>query len=62
MSEPLFTTVEFDTAHDNIMLMTQTNGDKITITGISLGPNRAAALAYLVNQQKALAVEIKIKE
>ena len=62
MSEPLFTNVEFDTDHDNIRFITQTNGDKVTMTGISLGADQAAALAYLVNQPKVLTVEIKIKE
>ena len=62
MPEPLFNDMVFETAHDNIMFNTQTNGDKIVITGIHLGAESAAALAYLVNQSKVLSVEIKIKD
>jgi len=50
MSEPLFKDVEFEAEHDHIIFTTQTNGsDSVKIIGISLGADKAAALAYLVN-------------
>jgi len=62
MSEPLFKDVEFDVEHDHMLFNTQTNGDVVKIIGLNLGPDKAAAVAYLVNQPKALTIEIKIKE
>ena len=55
----MFENVEFVTKADQIAFSTQTNGDKIVITGIDLNAEQAAAMAYLVNQPKPLHIEIK---
>lgn len=43
---------------DSIQFTTKTNGDAIRITGVSLSANNAAALAYLINNEVVLKVEI----
>jgi len=50
---------EFVIISDKLEMTTQTNGDRIVISGINLDANQAAALAYLVNCDSALKVEIK---
>jgi len=50
---------EFLIIADKVELTTQTNGDRIVISGINLDANQAAALAYLVNSHGALKIEIK---
>jgi hypothetical protein len=53
---------EFDVEHDQIELKTQTNGDYIEIRKVRLGQDAAAALAYLINADNHLSIEIKLKE
>ncbi len=54
-------TCEFDVEHDQVELKTATNGDFIEIRKINLNKDQAAALAYLINTDTHLTVEIKIK-
>lgn len=56
----MFENVEFTIGADQAVFVTRTNGDSVTITGLDLSAEQAAALAYLVNQPKPLIVEIKI--
>ncbi len=58
----MFENVEFTIGADQAVFVTRTNGDSVTITGLDLGAEQAAALAYLVNQPERLIVEIKIAE
>ncbi len=44
---------------DQIRFTTQTNGDSITIKGVHLGKDDAAALSYLINHLQTLKVEVK---
>ena len=55
----MFNNVEFILKHDQCKFTTQTNGDILIMTGINLTPEKAAALAYLVNQPEHLKVKIK---
>ena len=52
---------EFDVEHDQIELKTATNGDFIEIRKINLDQGQAAALAWLINADNHLTIEIKIK-
>ncbi len=52
---------EFDVAATNIDFKTTTNGDTIEIKH-TLGRETAAALAWLINTDNHLTIEIKIKE
>lgn len=52
---------EFDVEHDKIELATRTNGDVIKIRGINLDKEQAASLAWLVNADNHLTIEIKLK-
>ncbi len=54
--------VEFTTGADQVMFATQTNGDSIKIIDLHLGAEKAAALAYPVNQPKKLKIEVKVVE
>lgn len=54
-------TCEFDVGHDQIELKTRANGDFIEIRGINLSRDAAAALAYLVNTDNHLTIEVKVK-
>lgn len=54
-------TCEFDVEHDQIELKTRANGDFIEIRGINLCADEAAALAYLVNTDNHLTIEVKVK-
>jgi len=56
----MFKNVEFTVGADQTVFVTQTNGDTIKVTGLSLNAEQAAALAYLVNQPKKLKIEIKV--
>ncbi len=56
----MFENVEFTTGADQVTFITQTNGDVIKITGLNLNAEKAAALAYLVNQPKQLKIEIGV--
>lgn len=54
---------EFDVAHDCMLFSTQTNGDRIEIKRVHLGPEVAANLATLINTPDgALKVIIKRKD
>ncbi len=55
----MFDDVKFTTKADQIKFTTQTNGDLLVFTGIALTAEKAAALAYLVNQPDHLEIEIK---
>lgn len=57
----MYQNVEFDIMPDQLQFNTQTNGDKLRISGINLDANQAAALAYLINQPESLKIEIKVK-
>ncbi len=54
-------TCEFNVEHDQIELKTATNGDFVEIRKINLDKDQAAALAYLINTDNHLTVEIKVK-
>ena len=54
--------VEFTTGVDQVTFVTQTNGDTIKIVGLHLSAEKAATLAYLVNQPKKLKIEVKVVE
>lgn len=51
----------FEVGADQIRLTTQTNGDQISIRGVHLGSEAAAALAYMINKNK-YHLKIVIKE
>ena len=52
--------VEFITGTDQVVFITQTNGDTVKITGLSLNAEKAATLAYLVNQSRQLKIEVQV--
>lgn len=52
-------TCEFDVEADQIELKTRRNGDFIEIRGIN--QNASAALAWLINADNHLTIEIKVK-
>ena len=58
---------EFEVGQDEIHLLTQTNGDEISIHNINLQSGPAAVLAYLINwmqdpsEDRHLTVEVKKK-
>jgi len=53
-------TCEFNAGADQVRLMTQTNGDSITMKGLNLDKDQAASLAYLINDtDNHLKIEIK---
>lgn len=54
-------TCEFDVDADQIELKTRRNGDFIEIRGINLNQNASAALAWLINADNHLTIEIKVK-
>lgn len=54
-------TCEFDLDADQIELKTKKNGDFIEIRGINLSQDAAAALAWLVNADNHLTIEVKKK-
>ena len=54
-------TCEFDVEHDQVELKTATNGDFIEIRKINLDKDQAAALAYLINTDNLLTIEVKVK-
>lgn len=54
-------TSEFDVEHDQIELKTAANGDYIEIRKVQLGQNAAATLAWLINADNHLTIEIKLK-
>lgn len=57
MAEP----AEFTVTTDQIELRTKTNGDRVDMRGMHLGPEAAANLARLVNLEVDLHIEIKVK-
>ena len=50
---------EFVIGRDQAKLETQTNGDVLTVRGINLSPEQAGTLAYLLNIDTNLHIEIK---
>ena len=52
---------EFEVAADQIELQTITNGENIAIKNISMTQNAVATLAWLINTDNHLTIEIKIK-
>jgi hypothetical protein len=48
--------------NDQIKLTTQTNGDRVTITGVHFTPEQGAALSYLINDKKPLTIVIKLRD
>lgn len=51
----------FDVEHDQIELRTATNGDIIKVKKINLNREQAASLAYLINNDNHLTIEVRIK-
>ncbi len=52
--------VEFNLGADQLKFTTRTNGDTLLITGLHLTKEQAASLAYLVNSQQDLKVEVSL--
>ena len=52
-------TVEFVVSPNSLTFKTQVNGDTLTITGIALTAEQAASIAYMINNQSELKVEMK---
>ena len=52
---------EFEVAADQIAFQTITNGENIEIKNINMTQNAAASLAWLINTDNHLTIEIKIK-
>lgn len=52
----------FEVAPGNILLQTQVNGDRVTITGCHFTKENAAALAWMLNNTEIQVLEIQIKE
>ena len=53
---------EFQAGADQVRLITQTNGDSITMRNLNLNKDQAASLAYLINDTtNHLMIEIKRK-
>lgn len=55
----MFDDVKFIVKQDQLKFTTQTNGDMLVITGLDLNADKAAAIAYLVNYNGHLEIEIK---
>jgi hypothetical protein len=53
-------TCEFDVVADQIELKTRKNGDLIEIRGLSLDQDAATALAWLINADNHLTIEVKL--
>lgn len=53
-------TCEFEVSADQLELHTKTNGEKICIEGITMGQNAAATLAWLINTDNHLKIEISL--
>lgn len=51
---------EFEIAATDVTLHTRTNGDDVTMH-VALGKEMAASLAYMINTDNHLLIEIKIK-
>jgi len=51
--------VRFEIGADQAKFTTQTNGDMLIISGLSLTQKQAATLAYLVNSKKNLSFEVR---
>jgi hypothetical protein len=47
---------------DQCKFLTQTNGDKIIIDGLNLLASKAASLAWLVNQNSDLEIQVRVKQ
>lgn len=51
----------FEIGCDQIEFRTQTNGDRIKITGIELLQEQATSLAWLINSGEGTTLKIRIK-
>ncbi len=51
----------FETIADSVVFETNTNGDKITITNLSLTKNESASLAWLINHDASTNLKFRIK-
>lgn len=56
------TNVEFDILPICLRFITQVGGSLLEMHGLELSAEQASRIAYLVNQQKELKVEVKVKE
>ena len=50
---------EFEANADKVFLQTNLNGDTITIAGVHLDANNAASLAWLLQAEENIKIEIK---
>ena len=50
---------EFEVNTDKVFLQTNLNGDTITIAGVHLDANNAASLAWLLQAEENIKIEIK---
>jgi len=50
---------EFEANTDKVFLQTNLNGDTITIAGVHLDANNAASLAWLLQAEENIKIEIK---
>lgn len=53
--------VVFETKTDQVEFKTKTNGDSLHIIGLHLTKEQAASLAWLVNQDEGVILEIEIR-
>ena len=51
----------FETIADSVTFETNTNGDKITITNISLNKEQSASLAWLINHDATTNLKFRVK-
>lgn len=51
----------FETKADSVAFETNTNGDKITITNLSLDKEQSASLAWLINHDASTNLKFRIK-
>ena len=51
----------FETIADSVVFETNTNGDKITITNLSLTKDESSSLAWLINHDASTNLKFRIK-
>lgn len=51
----------FETIADSVKFETNTNGDMITITNVSLTKEQSASLAWLINHEASTNLKFRIK-
>jgi len=52
----------FEVSPGNVLLQTQVNGDQLTIRGLHLTKENAAALSWMLNDESINLFEIEIKK